>query len=526
MKLRTALVLALTAIVGQGQALTVSQVNDANTLHVYVAGTSITKPILKVLFAQNCKQTTPGTYDDLTTFSSKQGSIAGLGDAAHGMSYNTYTCTLKSGSAFGASFDGKKIAFHKRDRDGAPLGVFPVAQNIPINFQEISASSCDEPNALDGGNGSKIVLCSNLISHKPDGGISDVEPTMFTASGNATQFSSLSPAEPVSFVPTSTFSGTGPTGTAFQSGSLQAIFQIPYGLAVNQRLYADLQAAQGTAGQPSIPFAIASSIFRSGSSWSIGWKALGLARPDSQVTICRHKSGSGTQAAANFYFGYYPLTAVTPLVSGDSTANVATTTSGEVDLTNAANFTQPGQLLVVENSNSSGVRNCLAAANNAGTYAIGHISLEAGFSGPGWNLVKIDGAIPSRSNVQNGSYFYWYESTCQVNKFAGNAATAITSNDQKSFMGSVCRQLGLPKNLAAVGLPNTYPRLAISGLPNGRSSTSTGTFDGCSAVAAYPATTSDLVVGSSSVTVSPEQAEFCGRMSRSGHSQGVPILYK
>jgi hypothetical protein len=524
MKLRIISIAALAAIAGQAQALTVAQVNDAATVNVYVSGASATKAVIKGLFVQNCLQTTPGTYDDLTIFSSKQGTTAGQGDSANGASYNSYTCTLKTGNDFGTTFNGKKVAFHKRDRDGSGMGVFPVAQNIAINFQEISAASCDEAAATTAADGTKTVLCSNLTAKKPDGGTSDVEPTMFLASANLPSFGTLSPAEPTSFTPAAGFTGTGATGTAFQSGSPRVLFQTPFVLAVSQKLYTDLQTAQGTSGQPSIPYALASALLRSGPSYGNAWKALNLANAGSQVTICRREAGSGTQAASNMYFGNYPLTLINPLAAGDTTATVTLTGSGAVDLANAGNFTQAGTLLVVENTSSGNVRSCLTAANTAGAYAVGHISAEAGLSGSGWNTVKIDGATPNRTNVQNGNYDYWFESTCQVNKFAGGAATAATNNNQKTFLNAFCQQASLPKNLASLGAAGSFPRSAISALPNGASPS--GTFDGCAAVASYPATTSDLVNGSSSVTVTADQVEFCGRMSRSGNSTNLPIIYK
>lgn len=438
MKIRHLALAAMAVAAGQAYALTPAA-TAAATLKVFVSGASASKAIIGGLFTQNCNA-------DLDTYQSQSGSAAGTGDTANGASYNIYSCTMKAGNDFGLA-TGTSVAFHKRDRGGSGFGVAPVAKNTPIDFMDIATCNATTK------------LCTGVISKAPDGGTSDVEPSLFHATLN---------------VPAG-FESVTYTNSDFQS--IAPLFQTVMGLAVSGPLYTALQTAQATTGRPSIPFVVASSLVRSGFDYSLGWGALNVANPDNQVNICRRENGSGTQAAANLFYGQYPSNSIVPVepgVNADSSVGSVANNAGEYH--------------VRENSSSGNVRTCLSTA---GVYAIGHLSLESNDAATTWKFVKIDGANPSRDDAKAGKYPYWVESTLQINKAAPAAV--------KSFLAKFATEAGKPDNLASL---SSDAQGGVMALP---------TSPGC------PATFG---------TGTANQVKFCSRVTRDGNNANPAYLYK
>lgn len=457
MKLRHITLAALAVVAGQAHALDIATTNAAGTFKVYVSGASATKAIIGGLFTQNCQA---GTLD---VYRSKTGTTAGQGDSAAGDSYNVYSCTMIAGNDFNLA-TGTNVAFHKRDRGGSGYGVFPVALNRAIDFLEVSTASCGTSPVSTTAT-QRNWDCGNVIQRAPDGGTSDVEPALFLAENN----------KPAAFA-----------GDSFNAGSdfavVRPLFSTVMGLAVSNPLYAALQTAQGTTGQPSIPSTIASALTRVGYDYSLGWSALGVANADNQLNICRRENGSGTQAAANLFFHQYP-----------SNSGAAILAASNVDSSVGAVGNTAGEYFVGEGTSSGQVRTCLNNASAAGAYAIGHISLEndPNASGQNWKFVRIDGAIPSRDEAKAGRYGYFVESTLQVNKAA---ATNV-----RNFLTRFADQAGLPNNL----------NLLSAAAKNGVFATPTNS--GC-----------NVAFG----TGTANQQAFCGRVTRSGNNQNLPVILK
>lgn len=391
MKLRHIALAALAAIAGQAHALDAATLNAAGTLKVYMSGASALKNSVGGLFTQNCQAATRTDY--LLTSDT--------------VNYTIYTCTLNTTNDFGLG--AINVAFQKRDAGGSGQGVYPVANSTAIAF--INPTTCTGPASGSG-------TCTGTTNLIPDAGVSDVEPALFAAEANT----------PPEFVGQSIASGT---------MTVKPIVQTIFGLGVSNALYLKLQADQGLAAgvRPSVSQAVVGQMLRSGFPYDTqAWKLLlpntNDGTQNSQVTICRRVNGSGTQAAANRFFLEYPYNgegAMLPYSSADSSVG----THG----------TAAGNLYVVEGSGSGNVRSCLNAANTAGGFAIGHISLENAEEA-GWKFVRIGGQEPSRATARVGKYAYFVESTCQIR----NAVTGT----KLTFLNRFCDGAASPVNLQSL----------------------------------------------------------------------------
>lgn len=421
----------------QAHALDNTTMNAAGTLKIYVGGASALSAAIGGLFTQNCNAATRTDYTI----------------PANATFGKIFTCTLNATNDFGVG--AINVMFQKRDAGGSGIGVYPVANNTDIDF--IDPTTCTGPASGTG-------TCTTLTPRKADGGVSDVEPAMFAAGANT----------PPEFVGTSI--GSNATSVPINS----TIF----GLAVSNALYLKLQADQGLAAsvRPNVSQAAVGQMLRSGFAYdTIAWKLLLPNTVDgtqnSQVTICRRVNGSGTQASANRFFLEYPFNSglvMEPSIATDSTV--------------AAHGTTAANLYVVQNSATADSRNCMTAANTAGGFAIGHISLENAETAA-WKFVKIGGQEPSRTEAKNGRYAYFFEST-------GQTSTLAPANVQ-SFLNSFFAGAGLANNLAQL-----------------------------SAAAQLGVMANPTVCPDPFGTGTANEVTFCSRVTRNGNSAEFPSFYR
>lgn len=433
MKMKSIALAAAALCAGQAYALDNATLNAGATVKVYVSGATALTAAIGGLFTQNCNATTRTDYTYTTT--PNFGRI--------------YTCALAAGNQLGLPA-GTNVAFQKRDAGGSGFGVYPIANNTAIDF--INPATCTGPATGAG-------TCTALFQRTADGGVSDVEPAMFAAAANT----------PPEFVGTS----IGPNATSVQ------INQTIFGLAVSNALYTALQTEQATAGQPTVPQQAIGQMLRSGFDYiNIAWKLLlpTTGASSSQVNICRRVNGSGTQASANRFFLEYPFNSGAnqlPFVAGDSSAPLGVA---------------PGNLFVLEGSGTSDVTACLTAANTAGAYAIGHVSLENAPTA-NWKFVKIGGQTPSRDEAKNGRYPYFFESTGQTSN--------LIPQSTKDFLAAFFAEAGKPDALNAL---------------------STAAKQG---VMANPAVCPDPF-GTGSAT----EMTFCSRVTRNANSAEFPSFFR
>lgn len=442
----------------QAYALDNTTMNAPGTLKVYVSGASALSAAVSGLFFQNCATGTRTTYT----------AVAAIGGSSFG---TINACSMIANNDFGLA-TGTNVMFQKRDAGGSGLGVYPVSNNTPISFIDIT--SCTGPASGSG-------TCTALVNRTADGGVSDVEPAVFNAPANTP--------------PANVGSGVGTQFTTV--GINQTIF----GLAVTQGLYAALQAEQGlsAAQRPNISQAVAGQMLRSGFPTDpIAWKLLlptrTAAEQNSQVTICRRVNGSGTQAAANRYFLEYPF---------NSGATQLPSTAAESS-PGAGHGTAANQLFVVENSANSNLLNCMDLAQGAGGFALGHISLENAETA-NWKFVKVGGQEPSRDEAKAGRYAYFFESTGQT--------STVAPQPQKDFLTKFFAGAGLPANLAQL---NAVVQNGVLARPD--SVVCPQVFGSAN----YSTANGDPING----PVPASANTFCSRVTRNGNSAEFPSFFR
>lgn len=472
MKIRSIAIAALMAASSQAFALTPAQVADSATVKVYVSGASALRNLIGGLFTQHCST-------DLDIYYSNVGTFGGVAFTANGDAHRVYTCTMTANSPI---LPGKKVAMFKSDIGGSGQGVFPVYfgglqgdQRSYLNLATCGARVAAVPN----------YTCAGEQTQVPMAGLSDVEPGMFRGLN----------------VPTDDATYPQDGLNVDQLGELDTlpVIQTVFGVAVNKSLRDALQTKQGlTAGseaedqRPSMSLIEATSYF-SGALGSpgtgAGWQPIvssGDAKKASRVNVCRRVAGSGTQAAANAHLIQFPCNA--------SAGSVADASYSDNGLANAVASVGPtGNLFVFEGSSTGNVVSCLGAAEDKAAYAIGHVSKENDETGAKWRHVKLDGIAPSRANLQNGKYTYFFESTMQWHKgrFDGLA------QDQQDFLTQFRAEASKPDSLSKL---STATKRGVAALPDSYA----GAFG----------------------TGSQNEIDFGSRVSRLGNSCAAPIAVK
>ena len=453
MQLRLIAIAATLFAAGQAQALAPADVASASTIKVYASGASAIRNIVGQIFLQNCASNLDIYYSD---------NVAGgnfTSDGADGDSHRVYTCTLKAEAELeldlkGKSLGGRNVAFFKRDAGGSAQGVFPVA--VPSNSANlaVNATSCTTTGVAAAFNAATGVttpsfLCRNSETVRaPELGFSDVEPAFFKGLNALAGFSSAGL-------------------TTAQANGLTVVptFLTIMGVGVSNALYEALQTAQNTSGIPSVPRNVIGSLTRgelADPAGGFGWHALGVADPEKQVNVCRRAAGSGTQAAANLVFSSFPCSATAqaaPAVNADSEyANTLTPGSWT-----------GGAFFVYEASSAGNVANCLSNANDAGGYAVGHLSLENPATAK-WKHVAVDGVEPTRANMTAGKYDYAVESTAQYRSALITSLNAGSADDRAKagFITGFAKAVGRPVNMdkLATATKNGLAALPTAGIYN------------------------------------------------------------
>ena len=479
MKLRIVTLATLATLAGQAQALTLADIDasraNGTLLEVTMSGSSSLSGIIDFAFRESCLTGTLHTY--LNEKAAFYSSVGTDGDFV-----KAYACQLRAFNGFGRAYDNRKILFQKSDEGGSGNGVFPVAYNQRMPFLNVSAATCDQT----------TLVCGTVAQKRPDGGVSEVAPNGFNPSANR-------PLSPIDF---SNYPDV--SNNNFQQ--VRGVLQNIYGLAISTPLYNALAVDQGIAfdansvpvSAPSVSKAVIGSILSDGYNPEVGWKRLFRNAANigtkTQVNICRSVNGSDTQTVANRYWLEYGsnLSARTPASNDHS--SYFPNSFGEYAKANYDNSTTPNYF-VYEAWSTGNVRDCLAAANRAGAFAIGHVSLENAPTS-WWKFAKIDGAEASRDNAKRGFYDYVFESTVQVAS-AGNSAAG------RAFMVEFTKAAQKSTNLNAL---SAYNQRGVLLLPYANECPSDFTF-----VAAGTA-------GETSVN------KFCGTVSRPNPADVLSIV--
>ncbi len=399
--------IAAASALAAGQAMAFGPTTTPD-MDVWVSGASAEDKALGQLFTDLCTDALDTYYDTDT--------------ATLGAHYRAFFCTVDATTVPGLSAP-TKVLFHKRSAGGSGYGVAPVADATAIDQLAITPANCTETAA-----GSHEWHCgAALVQQASDAGISDVEPALFVAPNVEAGFL---PVTPDQLAKLNVTSATG------------VIFNTPVSLALRNALQqaqfgmADpCVGAETEACMPSLSREQIASLFTGGVKKWDAFKVNGVsltnttvvstAPTDLKVHICRRVPGSGTQAQFNAQFTQTPCAAgaIPPLETSNP-------------------FAGP---IVVLNSGSGDVENCLDAADAAGQWAIGIQSTEKNTSlSHAYRFIKVDGVAPTLVNAADNKYFDWVENSIQWR----NAANAGPSGDKLVLLQKISSDAGKPSIVA------------------------------------------------------------------------------
>jgi ABC-type phosphate transport system substrate-binding protein len=236
--------------------------------------------------------------------------------------------TLASGTG---TWAGQKAIIIYRVKGGSVWGVNPVARNTAIESMLATSGACG---ATGAGTAASPYSCGTT-SLVPDAGVSDVAPKLFQAPVNTegeVAAEALNEAELADLTAT-------------------AIYGLSFGVPVTNTVSSSLNLNKAT---------VAAIMTGNVGTWDQVGDAAG-----GDIVICRRVPGSGTQAVYNMWAGNFPCGSAN--VPADRDASAAW---DPVARTYTLDIAAPtGGLVVVENSTSSNVRDCLNAAVAGGSYS-------------------------------------------------------------------------------------------------------------------------------------------------------------
>ncbi len=394
----------------------------------YLSGSSALQKVVAKSIANNCSA--------LTTYPGQNGSTAsGPLDNADGQSQTRYVCTAATGNSWSVTAGTVFNIF--LNTQGSAYGVFPVAGNTAINF--IDPTTCT---GAPTGTGT-ATTCTGVVTHAPDAGLSDLEPTMFNDISNH-PVAAFTNAPPQTVFP-KLFVGQTVSPSSFASSKIAAAQT--FGLAVNNALLAALQADQGlTSAQiPTVSSSAFATIYSPGYETSgLGWTPLlpnsSATVQQNQVNICSRLPGSGTRASAQAFFMQLPFSNYSQPFGTSAGDNQDTTFLGDSVGQNTS-----GGYAIGEYDNSSAVAGCLTGASS-GAFAIGLLSTDRASGGSAnFTFVNLDGSVANASAARVGKYQWVYEAYFNVNKGSSN----------QTFANAFYNAFKTPANITALGSPST-----------------------------------------------------------------------
>lgn len=302
-------------------------VNDANTAGrvIYLSGASAVQGgftgIINTLF-----DGTPVRFTNAAGYQAAAGKLA----ANHGV------------------WSGQNVIFIYRTKGGSVMGVNPVARNQAIETLVVTPASC----TTGSGTASAPYACGlsngTTLPHRvPDAGVSDIAPALFKAPLNTEG----DPAEPAL------------TDAELTSLEAKPIYSLAFGVAVTNNVPTATNLNRA-----------ALSAIMAG---NVGtWAEVDPAAGTGDIVVCRRVPGSGTQAIYNLYFGNYPCgeAGQSYNIPADRDASQAwnpTQTWTALGASGTGKYTvtaNTGGIVVIENSTSGEVRECLNKAVTGGSY--------------------------------------------------------------------------------------------------------------------------------------------------------------
>jgi len=456
-------------------ALPPGSYSPATTTDVYISGASAQDQGLRAVIARLC---VPGTLDRYD----------------NGSNQTAFLCQ----AAPAAGVTTANLAVYKSSVAGSGNGVLPLLGTgaaLPfLNFTTISAlGACTSTSTVASVTISGDTLgvpsytardCTSrtdltTTSVRPDGGLSDVEPPLFTTKDVS--------------------------GLTYSSAN-----SVTFGVIVSRNLYRALQKAQGLdwsttsadtnntssvsgiatlpvndneANMPSLTRDTIASVF---SGQYSSWDALAVATGTTSVAlttfngnepgvtnqpapadktayVARRVPTSGTQKASEIFFfggtaggsddglGFVPPngypTGCNPTALSFDISPVQPNADSE------AKCTTPAGQRVFNGSGTGNVRNCVSNHYAGVRWAIGIASTESAYAtSNSWRFIKIDGQAPSLLNVYKNKYKHWVAQSANKPEYF----SSLSANKQGA-VGAIFAALGSQSVLRAVNLSLVQP---------------------------------------------------------------------
>ena len=458
---------AAAAFSGQAMALSPAVTPD---LVVNISGASAQQKTLGALLSSFCTAGSLTEYRDDPT------------SGSDGKKWRSYFCTLDGANPnVPASLAGLDVLFNNRSGGGSIWGVVPVARGWAVEYLNIFSGNCtstgsgtetctwdtDRATGLDpfaaGTNGFECpfepyaaggptyvgsinvhtgTTAESTVCLRSDGGVSDVEPALFTSSENFPGFTG------------------GPLNSSDPALTVKSEYGVIFGVSITDNAYKHLQVNQGLASyadiandpvvtgdaaRPSLPLAAIRSLL-----WENEIEGLGSFQeldnaiaapaggPSGFMAVCRRVIGSGTQAAQNAFIFNNPCTGTSALkmISDNNTIDG---NPGFIGTRYVQNNSGSGDVIDCQNDAISGT--LLGAPIDA----IGFNAIEKGEAGNSWKYVKIDGVDPTVANAIAGKYTHVFEQTIQW-------PTATTSGLALAALDMVAIASGDPTVMTSAGL--------------------------------------------------------------------------
>jgi hypothetical protein len=425
MKLKTlALAVAAVAAAQGAAALTPADIGTAD-FRLFIGGATAQDPSLKAYMANVCA----GNGADLITMSNQT--------TAPGNAQSAYFCTLDLAEVPGVTDtngDGTvRVLVYKRSSGGSAYGVAPVLNpSATDTVARLDTSSCPAAPVVVGGNHWQ---CTGTVNDTPEGGISDVEPSLFTGPNLLVNL----PEAPLT-------SGAPGSVSLVEDGGYSSFSfgASTFGVQVTKELRDELQRAQGLvvgseteANMPSLSKDQVASLFGgSVPTWDKFYVdstkftdfVPAAEKPTSlKINLCRRSPGSGTQAQFNALFFNSPCHSAAAAPLRDNTATTwrvanaqnagGTVRHDYIGTTTGLTGVPSGAPAVHEGQGAGDVERCMQLLNGSTVtrWGVGFNSLERGSGGSKdyVRFVKIDGVAPTLENVASNKYFDWSGATIQ-----------------------------------------------------------------------------------------------------------------
>ncbi|MFH1657877.1 MAG: substrate-binding domain-containing protein [Pseudomonadota bacterium] len=282
---------------------------------------------------------------------------------------------------------GSNVVIIYRTKGGSVWGVDPVARaDSTTESLNVTSATC----GTEGNGTASLPYTCTTNTRTPDAGVSDVAPKYFKYPYNTegeTAAAQLSATELARF-----------TG----NGTIAPLYGLAFGIPATNAL-----------GDVNLTRAKVAAIFGGNVS---NWSEVDETGVESgPIVVCRRVPGSGTQATYNMWAGNFPC----------GTFNVPADRTASGTIWNAATktYTIPAalnKLVVIENSTSGDVRNCLDKAQTGGTYGTKNRSgaaVTVNFQGSGYKAIgtlSLDSLSSSKTSgnwafrsLDGAGKYYW-----------------------------------------------------------------------------------------------------------------------